>query len=141
MIQRVQSLHLLIVTIAGFATYTLPLFIGNLPNGEKRVFPLAESLLLAIGSILLAVTALICIFLYKNRKLQFRLSVLGAILSFALLFLEYFVVERLKENEGMVSGSYQIGALLPIVMGVFFIMAARGIYKDEKLIKSMDRLR
>lgn len=141
MIQRIQSLWLLVVVIAGFATYSLNLFSGNLPNGTKRMFPLAESLLLAIFSILLALIALICIFLYKNRKLQFRLSVIGAILSFGLVFMEYWVVERLKAAENMVSGSYQIGALLPIVMGIFFIMAARGIYRDEKLVKSLDRLR
>lgn len=141
MIQRIQSLWLLVVVIAGFATYSLNLFIGNLPDGSKRIFPLAESLLLAIGSIVIAILALICIFLYKNRKLQFRLSVIGSILSFLFLFLEYSVVESLKKTEGITSGAYQIGALPPIVMGIFFIMAARGIYKDEKLVKSLDRLR
>jgi|SRR5690606_1429798 len=141
MIQRIQSLWLLVVVIAGFATYSLNLFIGTLPDGTKRVFPLAESLLLAIGSIILAILALICIFLYKNRKLQFRLSVLGAIFSFGFLFLEYTIVEKLKASENIISGSYQIGAILPIVMGIFFIIAARSIYKDEKLVKSLDRLR
>ena len=30
---------------------------------------------------------------------------------------------------------------VPLVMVIFFFMAARGIYKDERLVKSMDRLR
>ena len=83
----------------------------------------------------------ICIFLYKNRKLQFRLSVLGAVFSFAFLFLEYLKVEEFKQENSVVSGSYQLGALLPILMVVFFVLAARGIYKDEKLVRSLDRLR
>jgi hypothetical protein len=28
-----------------------------------------------------------------------------------------------------------------LLMVVFFFLAARGIYKDEKLVKSLDRLR
>ena len=33
------------------------------------------------------------------------------------------------------------GALLPVLAIVFLILALRGITKDEKLVKSMDRLR
>ena len=141
MIQRVQSLWLLIVAIAAFATYTLNLYTGTLANGTERSLLLADRFLLVICTILLGVLATICIFLYKNRKLQFRLSVLGAIFSLAFLFLEYLQVEAFKKENSIVSGSYQLGALLPIIMVVFFILAARGIYRDEKLVRSLDRLR
>ena len=40
-----------------------------------------------------------------------------------------------------VTGSYWIGSVLPIISLVFLIMAIRGIRKDEKLVKSLDRLR
>ena len=141
MIQRIQSIWLLIVAVAAFATYTLKLYIGTLPNGTTKEFLLADNFLLVIFIIALGVLAIIGIFLYKKRKLQFRLSVIGVILSIAFLFLEYMKVEDFKKENGIVSGSYQIGALLPIVMIFFFILAARGIYRDEKLVKSLDRLR
>lgn len=141
MIQRIQSIWLLIVALTAFATYTLKLYSGQLPDGTVRDFLLADNFLLVILIIALGVLAILCIFLFKNRKLQFRLSVLGVIFSIVFLFIEYLKVEEFKETNKILSGSYQIGALLPIIMIIFFILAARGIYKDEKLVKSLDRLR
>jgi hypothetical protein len=142
MIQRIQTLWLIIVAITAFATSQLTLYVGKLSNGSELEFKLAGNLLLAIIIILLGLLALICLFLYKNRKLQFKLSVIGLIVSIGFLFLEYFVVENyFKPDNAILTGSYKIGAILPVVMIVFFFMAARGIYRDEKLVKSMDRLR
>ena len=141
MIQRVQSLWLLVVAIAAFATYTLTLYVGKLADGALKVFQLADDFLLVIIIITLGILAIINLFLFKNRKLQFKLSVLGVIFSIGFILLEYVRVENFKKDQMIQSGSYQIGALLPILMVVFFFLAARGIYKDEKLVKSMDRLR
>lgn len=141
MIQRIQSIWLLIVAITAFATYTLTLYTGNLANGSSRPFLLADNFLLTILIILLGVLAIICIFLFKKRKLQFRLSVVGVILSIGFLFIEYLKVEEFKKTNNILSGSYQPGALLPVVMIIFFFLAAKGIYRDEKLVKSLDRLR
>ena|SRR5689334_6622164 len=142
MIQRIQTLWLIIVALTAFATSRLTLYIGEQANKIEIPFKLAGNLLLAIVIILLGILALICLFLYKNRKLQFKISVFGVILSVGFLFLEYYVVENIfKPKNSIITGSYQIGALLPLVMVIFFFMAARGIYKDERLIKSMDRLR
>jgi len=41
----------------------------------------------------------------------------------------------------IVSATYLPGAFLPVLILIFLYLAARGIYKDEKLIKSLDRLR
>lgn len=141
MIQRIQSLWLLVVAIAAFATYTLTLYIGKMANGSEKIFQLADDFLLVIIIVALGILAIINLFLFKNRKLQFKLSVLGVIVSIAFLVLEYFRVEDFKADNLIQSGSYQLGALLPLVMVIFFFMAARGIYKDEKLVKSMNRLR
>ncbi len=142
MIQRIQTLWLIIVAITAFATSQLTLYSGNLPNGTELPFKLAGNLLLAIVIITLGILSLICLFLYKNRKLQFKLSVLGLIFSVGFLFLEYYVVENtFKPKHSILTGAYQIGALLPVLMIVFYFLAARSIYKDEKLVKSMDRLR
>lgn len=141
MIQRIQSLYLLIVAIAAFSTYTLTLYVGKLADGTERRFLLADDFLMVIAIILLGILAIACIFLFKNRNLQFKLSVLGVIASFGFLFLEYFKVEAFKTNMNVLSGQYQVGAIVPLLMVVFFFLAARGIYKDEKLVKSLDRLR
>jgi len=66
---------------------------------------------------------------------------LGIVGAIGCIFLEYFKAESFKEAAKLQSGSYSLGALLPFAIIVFFILAARGIRKDQKLVKSLDRLR
>ncbi len=141
MIQRVQSIWLLVVAIAAFATYTLTLYVENLQTRAKKFLNLPMIFVLVIFIIALGILAIINLFLFKNRKLQFKLSVFGVLLSIGFLFLEYFKVEDFKKDNLVQTGSYQLGALLPVIMVIFFFLAARGIYRDEKLVKSMNRLR
>src|SRR5688500_3028901 len=98
MIQRIQSLWLLIVALAAFATYTLTLYVGKIANGTERIFQLADNFLLVIVIIALGLLAIINLFLFKNRKLQFKLSVIGVIFSIGFLFLEYMKVEQFKKE-------------------------------------------
>jgi hypothetical protein len=141
MIQRMQSVWLLLAALCGLALTRIPLFIGTLSNNlVKQVFA-TESLLLFAVSICLAGLALFCISLYKKRPLQFKLSVFGIIISIVLIGLEVWHIEKFKSANSLVKGSYYWGGLFPIAMVIFFILAARGIYKDERLVKSLDRLR
>ena len=141
MIQRIQSVWLLLAAVCGIALTQVPLFIGTLSNNLVKHVLATESLLLFAVSICLAGLALFCIFLYKKRTLQFKLSVLGIILSILLIGLEVWHVENFKASNALVKGSYYWGGLFPIAMVIFFILATRGIYKDERLVKSLDRLR
>ena len=141
MIQRIQTLWLFLVAVTAFATYTLTLYTAILPNNTKQPYDVANHFLLAAYIVALGILALICIFLFRNRKLQFKLTVFGIIFSIGFLFLEYFMVEQFKTDQHVQTGRYQLGALLPILMVFFYFFAARGIYRDERLIKSMDRLR
>ena len=141
MIQRVQSIWLLLAAAGAFFAYTLPLFIGKLADNTERTFLMGEKLLLVAMLIGTGLLALLTIFLFKNRKLQFKLCILGVFLSIGIIALEYYFVESFKKENLIVSGTYQLGALLPIVMMILFIFASRGIYRDDKLVKSVDRLR
>jgi hypothetical protein len=78
---------------------------------------------------------LIDIFLYKNRKLQQRITILAIIVSLLNIFLYY------EQTQKFVEGNYDLTAVLSLAIPVFLILAARGIYKDQKLVKSLDRLR
>lgn len=141
MIQRVQSLWLLLAAICAFITYTLVLYSGTLVDGSKKLFALGDHFLLVAIIIALGVLSLVTIFLFKNRKLQSKLTILGIVLALGYLALQYFSIETFKKDNAIVTGSYQIAALLPILIVIFLILAARGISKDEKLVKSLDRLR
>jgi len=52
-----------------------------------------------------------------------------------------YLVGEFKTGLNLAKNSWQIGALMPLLMMVFFFLARAGIVKDEKLVKSLDRLR
>ena len=141
MIQRIQSIWLLLAAICAFVTYPLVLYVGKLADGSERQFLLGDHFLLMLFIIALGVLSLICIFLFKNRKLQFRLTVFTIVLTIGYLFLQYVMIEQFKKEGAIQTGSYKVAALLPLLTIIFLILAARGIYKDDKLVKSLDRLR
>jgi len=66
-------------------------------------------------------------------------SILGIILFIALLL--WRVSGLAKIAPPPTNGSYWIGAVLPVIALVFLILAIIGIRRDEKLVKSADRLR
>ncbi|SCC63130.1 protein of unknown function [Chitinophaga costaii] len=146
MIQRIQSLYLLLAAAAGAATWYFPLWHATLTNGQLAEFRAPQSYLVFIVYMVIVALAAICIFLYKNRKLQFRLTVLDLVLAIGATVLQYVKVGEYAThfqalNTPVVTASYLPAAFLPIVIIVLLYLAARGIYKDEKLIKSLDRLR
>jgi dipeptide/tripeptide permease len=138
MLQRAQSLWLLLAAIIGLLTFRFSFFSGNRISGQTRSF---EYVTASSGMILVVLTvALICItgisvFLYKNRKLQLRLVLISLVISLLNIYL-YF-----RETQRFVEGNYDLTAILPIALPIILFFAARGIYRDQKLVKSLDRLR
>ena len=141
MIQRIQSIWLLLVAVCVFGSYALPLYQGHLQDNSVKSFFIPDSFLLFALVFGLGLLAIICIFLFRKRRLQFRLTIFGLLFSVLAIIFEYIKSADFKAAYNFKSGSYYLGALIPFAMAFFFIMAARGIYKDEKLVKSMDKLR
>jgi peptidoglycan/LPS O-acetylase OafA/YrhL len=83
----------------------------------------------------------VTIFLYKNRSLQKNLAFVGMVLSIAIIAMEYFIVEDFKSLQNFKTSAWKLGAIMPGLMLVFFLMAYQGIRRDEKMIKSLERLR
>jgi uncharacterized membrane protein len=139
MLQRMQSVWLLLAAICAFLTIKFSFFSGNLETpGQPASFQYLTAtfnIWILIVTIALVCIAVIDIFLYKNRKFQSRLALLGILLSILNIFLYY------KQTQRFTIGNYDLTAILAIVIPVFFYLAMRGIYKDQKLVKSLDRLR
>ena len=136
MIQRIQTIYLLLVAgISGGLTFVFYLWKqveGALVFAKEN--PLYFGLFL--GSAALAVLS---IFMFKNRKLQFVLGRLNIILNFILLGL--FVYLSLNLSGETVVSEKGIGMFLPIISIVLLVLANKAIKKDEDLVKSVDRLR
>lgn len=147
MIQRIQSLYLLLAAGAAVGTWFLDIFKVTLSDDQvPKYFNAQSNFMVFVVYMLIVALSVFCIFLFKNRKLQFRLTVLDIFLALAAIALQYFKVQDFVnafQNAGktIASSTYLPGAFLPVLILIFLIMAARGIYKDEKLIKSLDRLR
>lgn len=135
MIQRIQSIWLLAAGICGFATLKMPFYIGSIGNTPAEHFTALNSIFLMIIAITIAVVALVSIFLYKNRGLQLKLGLAGLAGSIIYLLLAF---SKIKQYD---TGGIALSSVFSFAIPVFYLLAVRGIYKDEKLVKNADRLR
>jgi phosphoglycerol transferase MdoB-like AlkP superfamily enzyme len=138
MIQRIQTVYLLMAASAMILTLVLPL--GQVESGGLMIdVPVKKILIALIPGALSALVAAINIFLFRNRPLQMRLAMLGGALSvLTLLVLLYTAFVTYKEPSFVLS--YQT-LLMPFFAGAFNLLAYRGVKADEQLVRSMDRLR
>lgn len=138
MLQRLQTIWLLLATGFNALTFKLPFYSGDY---TKDLSPLPVDLnatttpWITIVTGLTGLLALVTIFLFGNRRLQLKLCYLGIFLSVALLTIYFLEIGNFQ------TGNIALWAVFYFAILATFILAARGILKDEKLIKSMDRLR
>lgn len=139
MIQRIQTIWLFLSAICAAFTYKFPFYSGNIIGKDN--IQRYEKLVASSNFLLLILTALIVggaiaiIFLYKNRKQQFWLTLGAAGLSIINIIM-YF-----SELKKFISGNMSLTAVFAFAIPIFLLLAATGIRKDEKLVKSLDRLR
>lgn len=136
MIQRIQSVWLLLGSIAIFLTLRLSFYSGLLisKNEYHSILP-NDNLFMLILTCGLGTLLLVNIFLFKNRTLQFRICIISLIVEALILLLTFKQIEKFSK------GSFDIWSLLHIVVIFSIIKATISIYKDEKLIKDSNRLR
>lgn len=155
MIQRIQSVWLLLTSLTLFILLALPI-VTKIHNGaEYTVYTnglhqITKSssepsvtvdvfMPLMVSNIIIAVFAFIGIFLFRNRSLQKRFCSLIIIL---IAGLNFWMFQSAREIPGGLEGaSFGAGAFLPLAAIAFCFLAIRGIRKDEQLIRSADRLR
>jgi len=136
MIQRIQSVWLLLAAACIALTVKLPYYSGtNAKAVASYELKATENFWLFGATIVTGLLALLIIFFYKKRPLQLRLCVLGIALEALLIFLYYREVITFSQ------GTYSLWAILHGLTVILFFLAARAINKDEKLIRNSDRLR
>ncbi len=137
MIQRVQSLFLIVVILCGVCLYAFPFWVGENSITRHLRNPTSVTAAVNLLSLLLAV---VCLFFYKNRKLQIKLSYLIAVINILLaLVLLVFTTRVFKDD--FENGHRLWPSYLPIIATIAAFMASRYIKKDEELVRSADRIR
>jgi len=138
MIQRQQTLWLLLATLAALFCFMFPFATGKgLEKGaevDKTITAGSNFLLLLFTGASLVLSAVI-IFLYKDRKLQMKLCLLGLLLSVVMIVLYITQINKLTKS------TLALFCILPFAVSIGYFMAFRNIRKDEKLVKSLDKLR
>jgi membrane-associated HD superfamily phosphohydrolase len=139
MIQRIQTVWLFLAALFAALTYKFPFYTGNVLNKEnvqlyEKLKASSNFLVLIFTAGLIAGTIAI-IFMYKNRKQQMWLTAAAAGLSIINII---FYFTELKK---FTSGSMSLTSVFALAIPVFLLLAINGMWKDEKLVKSLDRLR
>jgi len=156
MIQRIQSLYLVVVAIACSLLFFFPMIDFIDPGkgtyklfaiGMKsfsdvpgllffwQTFPLLLLVVISLG------LAIMTVFLYRNRRTQFRLVSINILLNVLLIALVFLLYSNFFESRLQIRSTYDFGMYIPLISLVFLVLASRAIRKDEALVKSSDRLR
>ena len=150
MIQRIQTLYLLLVVILGTLLCFFPPMQFLMPEGADYIMLMTfDKWALATITVVIPAMALINIFLFKRRLLQARLNVMNVILClgyYALLALYTAYIVKGYEpigEQNLTNADWYltVWAAIPLVNLVLIMMATRRILKDEALVRAADRLR
>ena len=149
MIQRIQTVYLLLIVALCIALIFLPVLQlvtpeeADLQVWELRATggaPLQGLWGLLVTTALIPLLALIDIFLYKKRILQARLNIFLAMLCLGYYGVLAIYVWQAKLALG-VDWHVLPWASFPLVCFVLTLMATRRILKDEALVRAADRIR
>lgn len=150
MIQRIQTVYLLLIVALGIALIWLPVLQLVTPEeaSELHVWelsaiggaPLQGLWGLLLTTALIPLLALVDIFLYKKRLLQARLNIFLALLCLGYYGVLAIYIWQAKLALG-VDWHILPWASFPLVCFVLTLMAMRRILRDEALVRAADRIR
>lgn len=151
MIQRIQTLYLAVVTLLMALSVFLPVATFTVGDAEYSLTGYAikgasesePTVWLGVLLTLAAILPLVTIFLFKRRTLQVRLcAVEGVLLVGSLVFIGLYYW-RGSDMFDVAIDHQQFGwaAILPLISLVLVWLAGRAIFKDEVLVRSLDRIR
>ncbi|SFS70330.1 DUF4293 domain-containing protein [Sphingobacterium wenxiniae] len=157
MIQRIQTVWLLVTTVVLLGLFVFPYvsFIDLVGLGKKisvsgvyssvnnEEVRESASWLQAIATAVIALFPLFIVFQFRNRKRQVTLIFVEIILIVLLGVWMWITANSTLGaiNQSVKADNIGVGFFLLPVAIIFLGMAIGGIRKDEKLIKSADRLR
>ena len=152
MIQRIQTLYLLAVAVLMAAAVFTPLayFAAGVEEYKLYAFTLQgaqesySTIYMGVIVALAAIIPFVNIFLFKNRLLQIRLCAVELMLlvgSAIFMAIYYFLSNRMFSQLEFSAHGFHIAIIFPLIALVLDYLAMRAIFRDEMLVKSLDRIR
>lgn len=154
MIQRIQTIYLLIAAFLMVLLFSNPiaeivvtdnLFLNLWHNkiisvNEDLFTPLSTWPITVLLSFII-LTELLTIFLFKRRQIQIRLCIFNLLLMFGLVGLIYFFTKYTLHNMEGMNSVFLWPIICPMIAIILNYLALKAIQKDEKLVRSYDRIR
>lgn len=153
MIQRIQTVYLLLIVALTVATLFLPLALlqigdqffsfdatglNTMVAQPELVYPTWGLLVLTAA---IALIALFTIFLFRKRVLQIRLCIFNALLMLGFYGLFAFFAWSIDGQMEITSMAMKIALSFPLISLILCYLAIRNIGADEALVRSLERLR
>lgn len=129
MIQRIQSLYLLIISVLQLLVY----FKGFTPYLQSKLLNAQQWSILSWLIIGLVWSVLL---LYKYRPLQWKLILVGLILMLSKIGMGLYGI-RLEKQWDL----HDMGLVFDLFSIALLIVSYRAVRKDESLVRSIDRIR
>jgi hypothetical protein len=150
MIQRIQSVYLLLVIIAYILLFFTDIATYTAINDEPYCFSLLKNtsgnsnstLPLIVVVVLMSLSVFVTIFLYKKRMLQIRITSILLLVNLGFIAALFYSADSIAKKIGpQTVTQYEAAAYIALIPLVFLVLANRAIRKDEKMVRSTDRLR
>lgn len=140
MIQRIQTIFLFLAALSNAGLFALPWAASAAPT-EAGVYAdgrlgAGDHIAITVAVIAATVLALAAIGFFKNRKLQVQITSFSLLLAVAAGAFGGWLYYSAGQ-----AAAVQPGWLMLAPVVVFSMLAVRYIRKDEKLVRSADRLR
>lgn len=144
MLQRIQTLYLLIVTGLMTALCFVPMAKYTI-DGQEGSLVAFDFWWIGVLFALCALLAFVVIWLYKSRLAQMRLLCAEVVLlTGAQIFSIWYsigVTRQVAAESAVAMTSISTPAFFPVVCIILVWLAIRAIWKDERLVRSLDRIR
>lgn len=156
MLQRVQSVFLLLVVAFAILYLVFPLGIFKINDASVNIILASGSLapenhaaahalwyrsVLSVLPLLAMVFTVYIIFQYKRRIYQVKLGKVNILIHLIILVISFFYLDQLRGTLPQMTFSYGPALFFPLVSLVLILRANRSIIKDEKLVRAADRIR
>ncbi len=152
MIQRIQTVFLIFAFAFQLAMVFIPVASFVLPDKKIIEFVISGlqsdsilnlesfSFFILLLFIFNELMLFVIVFLYKNRTLQMKSCFINIILLVFFQLLLFFFIWDAGQVENVLT-NYKVVMAFPLLSAIFTYLAFRSIKKDEKLIRSIDRIR
>ena len=155
MIQRIQTVYLFVAALLMSLMIFFPIAKFLIGGEELRLMAfglqsvdtdtvVVSTIYMGIVIVLAALLPLVTIFCYKSRMTQVRFCLTELVLLVgAQIFAVFYAVRGVRSIEtfDLNAISVQLPMLFPFFSMIMIYLAIRGIVRDAKLVKSLDRIR